>query len=196
MTWRWSRGFSDFCLRLPATGTSIKTGVKRISVRYDKNAARRIEGPRKNVRSFATFPSKFPATNAGKFRRCRKRESKRIPAEDPGGAKFSDVARLFVVRPFVPARWKCWPATKLRNSRESVAEGRVAGSSKEQNREEGTEGRGMRGGRRGRCRAVFGLHGEYGGCAREGAVDGSASKWGNLMYMHATPGSAGWPELP
>lgn len=94
------------------------------------------------MRSYATFPSKFPrrapensdAVGSGKAGEFRK--------EIPGKTKFSDVA-LFVVRPFVPARWKCWPATKLRNSRESVAEGRVDGSSKEQNpgEGEGTEGR-------------------------------------------------------
>jgi len=66
---------------------------------------------------------------------------RRANSGDPGGTKFSDVSRLFVVRPFVQTRWKCWPATKLRNSRESVAEGWVGGSSKQQNLGEGTEGK-------------------------------------------------------
>lgn len=89
------------------------------------------------MRSFATFPSKFSRRapeNSDAVGSARASEFRK----DPGETKFSDVARLFVVvRSFVPARWKCWPATKLRNSRESVAEGRVGGSSKEQNREEG-----------------------------------------------------------
>jgi len=88
------------------------------------------------MRLFATVPSKSS-------RRAQKNSdavgSEKVGGEefrkDPGGTKFSDVA-VFVVRPFVPARWKCWPATKLRNSRESVAEGRVGGSLKEQNRED------------------------------------------------------------
>lgn len=99
-----------------------------------------------------------------------------IPERSPVGTKFSDVARLFVVRSFVPARWKCWPATKLRNSRESVAEGRVDGSSKEQNREKGRDRRTRyevddEGGA-GRCLdSVENMEG-----VRERVLDGSASK--------------------
>lgn len=62
-----------------------KTGVTRISVRYDKNAVRHIEGPRKNVRSFATFPSKFPCRK--NFRRCRKQEGEGEFRKDPAAER-------------------------------------------------------------------------------------------------------------
>lgn len=74
-----------------------KTGVKRIPERYDKNAVRHIVGPRKNVWSFATFPSKFPRRAPENFRRCRKREGERIPERSPAERNFltSLVSLLF-----------------------------------------------------------------------------------------------------
>lgn len=51
--------------------------------------------------------------NAREFR-------KRIPRSE-----VFDVATLCSFGPFVPARWKCWPTTKLRNSRECRERGGV-----------------------------------------------------------------------
>jgi len=119
---------STFCL-WHFNKTSVKNFITIKKVRHS-------EGWKKYA-IVRDSPFKISAMSAGKFRRYRKWE--KVGGEefrkDPGGTKFSDVA-VFVVRPFVPVRWKCWPVTKLRNSRESVAEGRVGGSLKEQNREE------------------------------------------------------------
>lgn len=66
-----------------------------------------MERPRKNVRSFATFPSKFSLlqrSHNGKFTATVGSESVREFRKDPGpgGTKFLTSPRLFV-RPFVPA---------------------------------------------------------------------------------------------
>lgn len=112
-----SRKVSDFCLRLPAFGTSIKLVSKEspsatakmqsdISKGREKMCGRSrhsLQNFRDERRKIQTLSEARERANSGK---------------DPGRTKFSDVARLFVVRPFVPSRWKCWPATKLRNSRE------------------------------------------------------------------------------
>lgn len=100
----------------------------------------------------------------------------RIPERSRGGTKFSDVARLFVVRPFVPARWKCWPATKLRNSRESVAKGESTEVPRSKTEEKGGDRRARYGiddeGGAGRCLdSVENMEG-----VRGRVLDGSASK--------------------
>lgn len=94
--------------------------------------------------------------------------------EDSGGGEISDVAPpppapSSLARSFVPTRWKCWPATNVRNSRGSVAKGEpevrksktveVEGGRPKWNRRE-------TGGGAGRCLdSVENME----GCAREGA---------------------------
>lgn len=141
-----SRGFSDFCSRLPAFGILMEL-VSKVSPSATAKMQSDISKGREKIcgrsrHSLQNFRDKRRKIQTLSEARGRANSGK-IP---PVATKFSDVAHLFVVRSFVPARWKCWPATKLRNSRESVAEGRVGGSSKEQNRKrrEGTEGRDMR----------------------------------------------------
>ncbi|TGZ45938.1 hypothetical protein DBV15_02711 [Temnothorax longispinosus] len=169
MTWRQSRGFLDLRLRLSAFGNSIKlvskespSATTKMQSDISKGREKMCGRSRHFLQNFRDERRKIQTLSEAKGRA----NSGKISVKRNFLTSLASLLFGLLFRPDgnVGRRPNCVTLARVSRKGESAEVRRS-----KTGRREGTEGRDTWQGRRGRCQAVFGLRGEYGGCAREGA---------------------------